>query len=139
VATHPFLSDEWIAAARAIYEEYRGKAQPVPHALKANLVISEVPFGSGSIDAHVDTTDGELVMDTGHLPGADIKLGVDWATAKAILIDQNPQAGLQAFMAGKVKIMEGDLSKLMGMMQTGADPDPVAIEVAKRVQEITAP
>jgi len=137
VAKYAFLSDEWIDAARAIYDEYKGKTQPVPHAIKMNMVISEVPFGTGSVDAHMDTTSGELIMDKGHVDGADLKLGVDWATAKAIFIDQNAQAGMQAFMAGKIKVMEGDMTKLLAMQAQAASPDPVAKEVADKIQGIT--
>ena len=111
-----------------------GKTQPVPHAIKMNMVISEVPFGDGSVDAHMDTSSGELVMDKGHLDTADLKLGIDWATAKAIFIEQNAQAGMQAFMAGKIKV-QGDMTKLMAMQQ--GTPDPVQAEVAAKIQEIT--
>ena len=115
MATHPFLSDEWIEAATAIYEEYRGRTQPVPHAVRMNMVISEVPFGSGTVEAHLDTSSGELELGTGHLGEADLTLGVDWATAKAILIEQNAQAGMQAFMTGKIKI-QGDTGLAMKLM-----------------------
>ena len=59
---------------------------------------------------------------------------VDYETAKAIIVDQNPQAGMQAFMAGKIKV-QGDMAKLMAMQQ-GA-PDPKAAEVAERIKAIT--
>ena len=59
---------------------------------------------------------------------------LDYATAKAIFVEGNPQAGMQAFMAGKVKV-QGDMSKLMAMQQT--TPDPVAAEIQQRIQDIT--
>ncbi len=132
MATYPFLSDEWIAAAREIREE--GPAAPVPHVMKMNLVVTEVPFGDSDIDAHMDTTSGELQMDTGHLEGEDLTVTVDYATAKAIFVEGNPQAGMQAFMAGKIKV-QGDMTKMMAM-QTAA-PDEAQLEVAKRISEIT--
>jgi putative sterol carrier protein len=46
----------------------------------------------------------------------------------------NPQVGMQAFMAGKIKV-QGDMTKLMAMQQAG--PDPVAAEVAGRIKAIT--
>ena len=55
------IADEWIDAARKIYDEYKGKTQPVAHAIKMNMVIEEVPFGSGTVDAHMDTSSGEMV------------------------------------------------------------------------------
>jgi hypothetical protein len=137
VAKYQFLSDEWIAAAKEIYAANQGNAGPMPHAVKMNMVISEVPFGTGTIEAHVDTSSGELTMDRGLVDGADVKLGVEWATVKAILVEQNFQAGMQAFMAGKIKVIEGDITKLMALQAGAANIDPAAKEVARKIQEIT--
>jgi putative sterol carrier protein len=136
VAKYPFLSDEWIAEARKIREEYRGKGTPIAHVIKMNQVITEVPLGDAhtTIDAHMDTSSGEMELETGHIEGADVKITLDYATAKAILVDGNPQVGMQAFMAGKIKV-EGDMTKLMAL-QAGAS-DPTAAEIAKRIQDIT--
>jgi putative sterol carrier protein len=134
VAKHPFLSDEWMEAAKKIREEYRGKGTPPAHAVKMNQVITEVPFGDGTINAHMDTSSGEMEMDAGHLDGADLTVTLDYETAKAIFVDGNPQAGMQAFMAGKIKV-QGDMTKLMAM-QSGA-PDPTQLEVAGKIKEIT--
>jgi putative sterol carrier protein len=82
----------------------------------------------------MDTTDGEVKMDLGHLENPDLTVTLDYETAKAILVEGNPQAGMQAFMAGKVKV-EGDMTKLMAM-QSGA-VDPAALEAAKEIQAIT--
>ncbi len=132
MATYPFLSDEWIAAAREIREE--GPAAPVPHVMKMNLIVTEVPFGDSDIEAHMDTTSGELQMDTGHLEGEDLTVTVDYATAKAIFVEGNPQAGMQAFMAGKIKV-QGDMTKMMAMQSSA--PDEAQLEVAKKISEIT--
>ena len=131
---YPFLSDEWVAEAKKIREEYRGKTGPIAHSVKMNQVITEVPFGSGTIDAHMDTSGGELHLDLGHIENPDLKVTLDYGTAKAILVDGNPQAGMQAFMAGKIKV-EGDMTKLMAMQAQA--PDPAAAEVAQRVKDIT--
>jgi putative sterol carrier protein len=136
VPKYPFLSDEWLAEARRIREEYRGRAPAATHVLKMNQIITDVPFGSGTIDAHMDTTSGQIEMDEGHIEGADLKVTLDYPTAKAILVDGNPQAGMQAFMSGKIKV-EGDMTKLMAFQAAGATPDPVASEIATRIQEIT--
>jgi hypothetical protein len=135
VAKHPFLSDEWMAEAKKIREEYAGKSGPAPAPMKMNQIITEVPFGDGTINAHMDTSSGELNMDTGHLDGAEVTITIDYATAKAIFVDGNPQAGMQAFMAGKIKV-QGDMTKLMAMGQ--ASPDPSAAEMAEKIKEITA-
>jgi len=137
VPTYPFLSNEWIDAARKIYDDYRGKTQPMSQPVTVNMVISEVPFGPGTVDAHIDTRSGELELDTGHIDGADIKLGIDWSTARALLVEQDQQAAMQAFMGGRIKIIQGDMTKLMALQMAAGTPDPVAQEVAAKVQEIT--
>ena len=134
MAKYPFLSDEWLTEAKKVREEFRGKGQPIPHVVKMNQVITGVPFGDGTMDAHMDTSSGELEMDTGHIENADLKVTIDYDTAKAIFVEGNPQAGMQAFMAGKIKV-EGDMTKLM-VMQSAA-PDPTAAEVAARIKDIT--
>jgi putative sterol carrier protein len=131
---YPFLSEEWLEAAKQIREEYRGKAAAPAHTVRMNQIITEVPFGEGTIEAHMDTSGGELEMDTGHLADADLTVTLDYATAKAILVEGNPQAGMQAFMAGKIKV-QGDMTKLMAMSQ--GTPDPVQAEIAAKIQEIT--
>ena len=84
----------------------------------------------------MDTSTGEMVLDIGHLEVQDLKVTVDYDTAKAILIEGNPQAGMQAFMAGKVRV-EGDMAKLMALQATPAAADPNAAEMATRLRDIT--
>jgi putative sterol carrier protein len=134
MAKHAFLSEEWVAAAKEVREQFAGKTAPPAHKVKMNLHITEVPFGSGEVDAHMDTSGDEMEMDLGHIEGEDLTVTVDYATAKAIFIEGNPQAGMQAFMAGKIKV-QGDMTKLMAM-QSGA-VDPAAQEVAAAIAEIT--
>lgn len=134
MATYPFLSDEWMAAARDIRDEFRGKTQPMASRMKMNQVITDVPFGGGKIDAHLDSSSGEVEMELGHLSDPEVTVTVDYATAKAVFVDMNPQVGMQAFMSGKIKV-EGDMAKLLAMQQTG--PDPVAAELAGRIKAIT--
>ena len=133
MAKHPFLSEEWLAAAKEIRES-SGPGATTPHKVRMNQIITEVPFGEGTINAHMDSSDGELKMDIGHLENPDLTVTLDYTTAKAILVEGNPQAGMQAFMAGKIKV-QGDMTKLMAMQS--APPDAAAQEVAKKIQEIT--
>lgn len=135
MSKHEFLSEEWIAAAQAIRESYAGKATTSPPPMKMNVVITEVPFGEGAMDAHIDTTDGEMSLDMGHLDGEDLTVTVDYATAKAIFIDQDQQASMQAFMAGKIKV-QGDMTKMMAMQTV--QPDPAQVEMAAEIAAITA-
>ena len=135
MSKHEFLSEEWITAAQAIREEYAGTTTTAPPPMKMNVVITEVPFGEGSMEAHIDTTDGEMSLDMGHLDGADLTVTVDYATAKAIFIDQDQQASMQAFMAGKIKV-QGDMTKMMAMQTV--QPDPAQVEMANKIAGITA-
>ncbi len=131
---YKFLSEEWMEEARKIREEYAGKAAPPAHEVRMNQVITDVPFGEGSIDAHMDTSGGESKMELGHLENPDLTVTLDYDTAKAILVDGNPQAGMQAFMAGKIKV-QGDMTKLMALQS--AAPDPVQAEIAEKIKAIT--
>jgi putative sterol carrier protein len=136
--TYVFLTDEWIEAARALREGADAPAG-VPHTVKMNLIIVETPdhadFSDGAFHGHMDTSEGEMKMDKGHLDAADLTVTVDYETARAIFVEQNPQAGMQAFMSGKIKV-EGDITKLMAMQS--ASPDPAAIELAGKLKDITA-
>ena len=134
MAKYQFLTDEWVAAATQIREEFGGDAPPPAHSVRMNQIITEVPFGEGTINAHMDTSSGGMEMGLDHLDTPDLTVTLDYATAKAILVEGNPQAGMQAFMAGKIKV-QGDMTKLMAM-QAGS-PDPAAIAVAQKIQEIT--
>ena len=129
-----FLSPEWIAEAKKIRDESGGANGVMPGSIKMNLIITEVPFGEGALDAHVDTTEQNVDIDLGHLEAADVKITIGYDTAKGVFVQGNQQAAMQAFMAGKIKV-EGDMAKLMAM-QT-AQPDPSAIEITNKIKEIT--
>ena len=136
MAKYPFLSEEWIAEVRRLGDEARAEGGPaqIPHAVKMNQVITEVPFGSGTVEVHMDTTSGEMQMEMGHLADPDLTVTLDYATAKAIFVEGNPQAGMQAFMAGKVKV-QGDMTKLMAMQAT--PPDARAQELSQKIKDVT--
>jgi len=134
MATYLFLSDDWLDEARAIRAEYEGRGGAIEHSIRMNLVVVEVPFGDGAVHAHVDTSTGELVLDVGHIDPVDLKVTIGYDIARALLVEGNPQAGLQAFMQGKIKV-EGDIAKLMALQS--ASPDPSAAEMAARIQAIT--
>jgi hypothetical protein len=114
MAKYPFLSDEWVTEARRIYAgagitlDVGASAAPV----RVNLVVTEVPFSEKPLDAHLDTTDGKVAIDTGHLPEADVTVSMDYATARTLFVGGDVQAVMQAFLAGRVRV-DGDLSKLL--------------------------
>ena len=95
MSKHEFLSEEWIAAAQEIREEYAGSIGTSPPPMKMNVVITDVPFGEGAVDAHIDTTDGEMSLDIGHIDAAGwlqitdrmkdvIKTGGEWTSSLQI-------------------------------------------------------
>lgn len=139
--TFPFLSDEWIAEARKIRAEMADPAAPAaaaPASVRMNQVITEVPFGDGRLDAHLDTSSGTLEMETGHLDEPDVTVTLDYATAKAIFVDGTLEAGMKAFMDGKVRV-QGDMAKLISALQQLAPPDAGAVDQAQaRIRDITA-
>ncbi len=164
---HPFLSDEWIAEATRIRDEYKdrveahvqamaqaraepegeaqaddhgdapGTAQPgtAPYVIRMNQVITDVPFGEGTVNAHMDNTSGAMQVGSGHLENPDVTVSTDYVTAKSIFVDGNQEVAMQAFMAGKIKV-QGDLAKLLAMQQAPAGP--LAAEVQQRIRDVTA-
>ena len=130
---YKFLTPEWIEAAKKVRDD-AGTGAPLAHSVRMNQVITDVPFGDGTVDAHMDTSSGQLEMDLGHLENPDLTVTIDYDTAKAIFVEGNPQAGMQAFMAGKIKV-QGDMTKLMAMQSGPVDPS--AAEVAAKIKEIT--
>jgi putative sterol carrier protein len=132
---YQFLTPEWVAAAKELREQFEGDSPAPAHVVRMNQVVTEVPFGEGEVKAYMDTSGGTMDMELGELENPDLTVTVDYATAKAIMVDGNPQAGMQAFMAGKVKV-QGDMTKLMAMQQ--GSPDPNAMKLAEAIKEITA-
>ncbi|MBW3614102.1 MAG: SCP2 sterol-binding domain-containing protein [Actinobacteria bacterium] len=136
MSKYPFLSPEWMEEAKKIREEYRGQGGATGHSIKMNQVITDVPFGDGVIESHMDSTSGHVEMDMGHIEGADVKITVPYLVAKAIFVEGNPHAGMQAFMAGQIKV-EGDMTKLMAMQAGSGTVDATALAVQQRIKEIT--
>ncbi len=130
-----FLSEEWIAAAHEIRDRYQGELPEITISVRINQVITDVPFGEGTINAFVDTSDGGFRLELGELDEPDAVLMTDWATAKAMLVDQDPTVAMQSFMAGKIKV-QGDMMKLMAM-QTAIPTNEFSQQVASEIQAIT--
>ena len=75
------------------------------------------------------SNDGTAAWGIGHADAADVTLTTDYATAKEVFISGDPQTGMQAFMAGKVKI-QGDMSKLIAAQQAGGPGGNSALQQA---------
>jgi putative sterol carrier protein len=138
--SHEFLSPAWMEAAKGIREKYAAEASKVTTSIRMNQVITEVPDtvanGETTIKTFMDTSSGDIVMDLGELEAADLTVTTDYATAYKLFVEQDQAAGMQAFMAGKVKV-QGDMMKMMAM-QTSMPQDEIAKTIAKEIKDITA-
>jgi putative sterol carrier protein len=138
---HPFLSDAWISAARKIRDKHLAAAndamteaaKDTPTSIRMNQIITEVPFGDGVIDAHIDTASGSLSLDLGHIADPDVTITVDYETAQRLFVDQDMSMAMQAFLSGKIRV-DGDLGKLFALQSIGVQNIPGgAIERAQNV------
>jgi hypothetical protein len=134
VTKHPFLSDGWFDEVRRLHDAVGGAA-PEGADIRMNLMITATPFDDGDLPMHMAVANGKADWGKDHLDEADVTLTLAYETAKAIFVDGNPQAAIEAFMAGKI-VVQGDITKLMVMQSAG--PGAAASELTKALQEITA-
>jgi SCP-2 sterol transfer family protein len=134
--SHPFLSEEWMAEARAIRERHAGQTEKVKGSFRINQVVTGVPFGEGTVESYLDTSSGDVVMDLGKLDDPDVTVTTDYTTAKLIFVDQDQAAGMQAFMSGKITV-QGDMMKLMAL-QAAMPNDAVSQQISEEIKAITA-
>jgi hypothetical protein len=114
-----FLSDEWFTEVEKLVEKHGADAPPQANVM-VNLVITETPFGDER-QMHMGARDGKGEWGVGHTADADVTLTTDYATAKQVFASGDPNAGMQAFMQGKVRV-QGDMAKLMASQQGGGNP-----------------
>ena len=128
---YPFLSDDWFTAAKAIREEAGDIGPPGGNDIKLNVTVVEGPMG----DTQVHLANG--VFDRGHVDDAPTKATVPYDVARQLFVDGNPQAAMQAFMNGQLRI-EGDISKIMAVQGAALSPSPEQKQLQERLREITA-
>lgn len=133
--SHPFLSDEWMQAARDIREKYAADVPEVTAIIRINQIVTDVPFGDGEVRSFIDTSSGQMSMELGELDDADATVTTDYATAKALFVDQDQAATMQAFMGGKIKV-QGDMMKLMAM-QTAIPSNEATDKISDEIKAIT--
>ena len=133
---HPFLSDEWIEAARDIRRRHEHEIPRIEHEVRINVVTKGAPFGSGTVEGHIDTAGGGLQVETGLLDSADLTVTTDYETARELFVEQDPARSMQAFMSGRIKV-DGDITKLI-VLQTSLSPTDASRAVAEEVRAITA-
>jgi hypothetical protein len=125
---HPFLSDAWFDA----FDEIRGEAPPPPPAA-ADITINVLVAGGPEGDVPMHMAGGQL--ERGLKDDAPTKMTVPYEVAKSLFVKNDPQAAMQAFMSGQIKV-EGDMTKLM-QMQAGGPPSAEQLAFQEKVKEIT--
>ena len=133
--SYQFLTQEWIDASKAIRDKYAAESAKVTTSIRMNQVITDAPFGGGTLNTYLDTSTGDVVMGTGELTDADLTVTTDYATAHQIFVEQDQAAGMQAFMSGRIKV-QGDMMKMMAM-QTAMPQDDIAKKIAAEIKDIT--
>jgi hypothetical protein len=123
-----FLSDEWFAEVDKIREE---NPIPPPSGPGADITLNITVTGAPGGDKDIHMAGGEFGQ--GHVE-APTKMTVPYDVARKVFIEQDQQAGMQAFMQGQVKV-EGDMSKLMAMQTQQPSAEQTAL--MKKIAEIT--
>ena len=124
-----FLSDGWFDAAEKLIEEHGAGAPP-----STNLVMNlEVADGDRTIEFFMGSKDGETLFGKGKTDGADLTLSTDIDTAR-VFVSGDQQAGMQAFMAGKVRV-QGDMTKLMMAQAGGGGANPALTQALQDITE----
>lgn len=133
--TYPFLSDDWIKETRRLREEFLAEHQP-PSApkIRLNLVITDVPFGDGQVDAYMDSSNGQPEIEIGHLDKVDATVTSDYTTAKKLFVDGRISAAVEAMQLGRIKV-KGNMFKLFGLTKLGSDPE--SEKLAQQIRDIT--
>ena len=134
--SHPFLSAEWIVAAREIRAKYEDQTPKITQKIRMNQIITCVPFAGGTVRSFIDTTSGNFILDLGELPSADVTISTDYPTARKIFLVQDTAAAMQAFMSGQIKV-QGDIVMLMSLQSTVPQTE-LAVKVAAEILAITA-
>jgi hypothetical protein len=126
---NPFLSDAWLDEAQKLGAEAPAPTGPAAD-LVLNLVVPDTPDGERQLNMKGGKFEKGLVDE------APTKVTIPFDVAKAMFIDGNPQAAMQAFMAGQIKV-EGDMTKLMAMQSAGG-PTPEQAAFQQKLKDITA-
>ena len=136
---HEFLSPAWIAAALEIRAEYHDRVAEPAQPVRMNLRVTDVPFGEGEIDAHLDTAERGVFPDFGVIEGAEVMVTLDYETAKAMVVQQDLEVISHAFITGRIRI-DGDMTRLLFLQDFDppADQRALAEEINLRVLAITA-
>lgn len=133
---YAFLSEEWMEAAREIRGRYEDQLPDISVSVRINQVITEVPFGEGTIEAFIDTSGGTMVFELGALDDPDAVIHTDYEAARALLVERDIASVMPMMLAGRIMV-QGDLMKLMAM-QAAVPATELGEQVSAEIAAITA-
>lgn len=135
----PFLSPEWIEAALALRQELAGAAPSTGQKAKVNVVVTGVPFGEGEVRAYIDTEAGGPLPVPGELDAADATVTLDYASALAAFVTDDPDEVARGFLTGSLRV-DGDLALVLILFgeQMTEEQAAFARHAQTRIRTITA-
>jgi len=142
VSAHPFLSPEWITAAKEIRDEFGGRAGSPAIELAANVIITATPFDD-DVRGHLDATGSSIMIEEGLHDDPDFTIEMPYEVARQIFVDRDPQGLFPVLFGGRVKLT-GDSSKILLLAGAFTPPEPgsdaaaLPREVLRRIDAITA-
>lgn len=122
---YEFLSDDWFNAVLAL------PAPPSPPSA-AGLTVNVVVTRDEGSDVEMHMHEG--TMQRGLSEQASTTLTTPYSVARALFVEQDQNAAMQAFMSGRIKVA-GDMTKLMAMGQQAPSPEQEAY--AKEIRSLT--
>ncbi len=138
MTSYAFLSSEWISAARDLRVEYADQMPNSPVETRINVVVTDIPHrDDGSLEGHIDTSQGQTLIEEGHVDDPELTVTVDYDTAKAAFVTRDQQAVMEAFLTGKI-LVEGDASKLLALQGGTQEINPTVVELYQKLDALTA-
>lgn len=129
---YAFLSDAWLAEVRRLHAAHEDTV-PAEAEIRMNLMVTETPFGPDRA-MHLTAEGGRAEWGEGHLDEPDVTLTLGYETAREIFVGGNPQAAIDAFMAGRIT-MQGDITKLVVMQ--ASQPGAGSLRFAQAILDVT--
>jgi hypothetical protein len=125
---YEFLSEEWFRKVDELIAAAGDLQIPTPMKVAVNVTITS-PAG----ETHVFMNEGKFSR--GHQAGVDTMLTLTTELARKIFVEGDAAAGVQAYLAGEVKV-DGDLAKVVGMQTV--EPSAPQMALTRKIAEITS-
>ena len=121
-----------------IHDEFKDHVEPPTEILRLNVTVTDAPFSDDFVHGHVDTTSGSAVPNEGHIDDPHVTVIVTYAIARQLLLDQQPDSVMIAFMSGEIEV-EGDVTRILDLQDIDATPEQQALaeQIIGRLTAIT--